>query len=214
MAAAVRFRSWIGLACALVTREFGMSRSSHQNRIVGPIDESQVVTLQGNVHPMARGEFDRGTVSGEMRLEQLVLQLEPSAAQQAELDALVEAQHDPASPLYQQWLTPQEYGARFGVSASDLQRIAGWLQGHGFRIDEIPVGNRMVIFSGTAAQVEETFHPALHLYEVDGVQHVANALDPQIPAALAGCGGRRGIAARLPQGGPEDSAEGPDGSIP
>jgi len=156
-----------------------------QNRIVGQIDESQVVTLQGNVHPMARGEFDRGTVSGEMRLEQLVLQLEPSAAQQAELDALVEAQHDPASPLYQQWLTPQEYGARFGVSVSDLQRIAGWLQRHGFRIDEIPVGNRMVIFSGTAAQAEEAFHPAMHIYEVDGVQHVANALDPQIPAALA-----------------------------
>jgi uncharacterized membrane protein len=135
---------------------------------------------------MARGEFDRGGVSGEMRLAQLVLELEPSGAQQAELDALVEAQHDPASPLYQQWMTPEEYGTRFGISAGDLGKIVGWLKGHGFTIDEIPAGNRLVIFSGTAEQVEETFHSALHVYEVDGVQHVANALDPQIPAALAG----------------------------
>ncbi len=156
------------------------------NRIVSPIDEARVVTLQGNVHPMARGEFDRGAVSGEMQLEKLVLELEPSAAQQAELDQLVEAQHDPGSPLYQQWLTPEEYGTRFGVSPGDLAKILGWLAGHGFRIDEVPFGSRLVIFSGTAEQVEETFHPALHLYDVGGVEHVANALDPQIPAALAG----------------------------
>jgi subtilase family serine protease len=157
-----------------------------QKRIVGPIDESHVITLHGNVHPMARGEFDRGAVSGSTRLERLVLELEPSAGQQAELDGLVEAQHDPGSPLYQHWLTPEEYGARFGVSAGDLQKVVGWLQGHGFAIEEIPAGNRLVVFSGSAGQLEAAFHPAMHVYEVDGVEHVANALDPQIPAALAG----------------------------
>lgn len=185
MPAAVRVRSWMGLVCVLALVSLACAEQP-QNRIAGPIDETQVVTLEGNVHPMARGEFDRGAASEEMRLEQLVLELEPSAAQQAELDALVEAQHDPSSPLYQQWLTPEEYGARFGVSAGDLGKIAGWLEGHGFTIDGIPAGNRLVIFSGTAEQVEETFHTSLHMYDVSGVQHVANALDPQIPAALAG----------------------------
>jgi uncharacterized membrane protein len=142
--------------------------------------------MHGNVHPMARGEFDSGVVRGESRLEQLVLQLEPSAPQQAELDQLVEAQHNSRSPLYHQWLTPEQYGTRFGVSASDLGRVVRWLQGHGFTIDQIPAGNRLVIFSGNAEQVEETFHPAMHVYKVNGFEHVANALDPQIPAALAG----------------------------
>ena len=185
MAAALRVHSWMGLACALVL--VGSAGGEQpRDRIGGPIDEAQVVTLHGNVHPMARGEIDRGAASGEMRLEQLVLVLDPSPAQQAELDQLVEAQHDPASPLYQHWLTPEEYGARFGVSTGDLGRITGWLQRHGFRIDDIPLGNRLVIFSGTTELVEETFHPAMHLYEVDGAEHVANALDPQIPVALAG----------------------------
>lgn len=185
MAATVRVCSWTGLVCGLMLVSFAGAEQP-TSRIVRPIDETEVVTLQGNVHPLARGEFDRGAVSGEMRLEQLVLELEPSSTQQAELDALVEAQHDSASPLYRNWLTPEQYGARFGVSTGDLQRVMSWLQGHGFKVDQIPVSNRLVIFSGTAQQVEETFHPAMRLYEVDGVEHVANALDPQIPVALAG----------------------------
>ena len=155
-------------------------------RAIKPVDELQTVTLAGNVHPLARPEFDRGPVSGETRLERMVLALKPSAEQQAALDALVEAQHDPASPLYRRWLTPAEYGARFGAGAQDLARVTAWLEGHGFSVEEIPASNRLVIFSGTAEQVAETFHAEIHSYRVNELEHVANAQDPQIPAALAG----------------------------
>lgn len=155
-------------------------------RIARPIDDQQVVTLSGNVLPMARPEFDEGVVEPAMPMRRMVLQLEPSAAQQAALDALVEAQHDPHSPLYHQWLTPAQYGARFGASLADLAQIAGWLTQHGFTVDEIPAGSRQIVFSGTAAQVGDTFHTEIHRYRVGGTIHTANALDPQIPAALAG----------------------------
>ncbi len=174
-AAASALSGWIAPAMAQIP----------SNRIVAPIDEAQVVTLLGNVHPLARAEFDQGMVASETRLDRMVLELEPSAAQQAELDALVEAQHDTESPLFHQWLTPAEYGKRFGVSAQDLARIAGWLKGHGFTVDEIAASNRLVVFSGTAGQVAETFHTEIHRYRVDGVEHFANSQDPQIPAALS-----------------------------
>lgn len=154
------------------------------NRIAGPIDDAQTVTLKGNVHPLARAEFDQGVVEADTRLAQIVLELEPSATQQAELDALVEAQHDPGSPFFHHWLTPAEYGARFGASAQDLARIAAWLKGHGFTVDEIPAGNRLVIFSGTVGDVAEAFHAEIDRYRVNGAEHLANAEDPQIPAAL------------------------------
>ena len=156
------------------------------DRITGRIDETQVTTLTGNVHPMARGEFDEGVINGETPLEQMILQLQPSAAQQAALEALMEAQHDPNSTLYHQWLTPAQYGARFGASEQDLAAITGWLAGHGFTVDEIPVNHRQIIFSGTEAQVEDTFHSEIHHYLVGGVSHIANTQDPQIPSALAG----------------------------
>jgi hypothetical protein len=61
------------------------------NRVTTRIDETRVTTLLGNVHPMARGEFDRGVVSAEMPLQHMIFQLQPSSAQQAALDALVES---------------------------------------------------------------------------------------------------------------------------
>jgi pseudomonalisin len=156
------------------------------DRITAPIQEADVVTLAGNVHSLARGEFDVGVVSAETPLDRMVLELEPSAAQQAELDSLLEAQHDPDSTLYHQWLTPAEYGSRFGASAGDLARITAWLTGHGFAVEEIAASGRLVLFSGNAGMVADTFHTEIHRYVVNGVQHIGNAQDPQIPAALAG----------------------------
>jgi len=155
------------------------------NRIVGPIDELDVVTLAGNTHPLARPEADRGAIAEETRLERMVLLLAPSAGQQKELDALTEAQQQPGSALFHHWLTPEEYGRRFGASFGDVARISGWLAGHGFAVEPVAAGRRSLVFSGTAAQVAETFHTELHRYEVEGAAHIANAQDPQIPRALA-----------------------------
>jgi subtilase family serine protease len=101
------------------------------------------------------------------------------------LDALVEAQHDPHSPSYHQWLTPAQYGSRFGASPQDLARISGWLNGHGFTVNEIAINHRQITFSGNAGQVEDTFHTQIHRFLVDGEDHIANTQDPQIPSAMA-----------------------------
>ena len=156
------------------------------SRPAAVLGETQLVTLTGNIHPLARAEYDMGPVDAETRLDRMILELQPSAMQQAKLDLLVEEQQDAASPLYHQWLKPAEYGARFGASVSQLQQITAWLTAHGFAIDEIAANNRLIVFSGTAAQVEETFHTTIHRYNVDGEEHIANAGNPQIPAALAG----------------------------
>ena len=46
-------------------------------------------------------------------------------------------------------------------------------------------GRTTIEFSGTAGQVQEAFHTAMHRFVVNGAEHWANANDPQIPAALA-----------------------------
>jgi subtilase family serine protease len=52
----------------------------------------------------------------------------------AGLRALLAAQQDPASPEYGRWLTPQEFGERFGVTPRDLKRVERWLRAGGCRI--------------------------------------------------------------------------------
>jgi pseudomonalisin len=153
--------------------------------IHGPIVDSDAVTLEGNTHPLARAEYDRGEVAADTRMERMVLVLQPGSQKQSELNELTEAQQNPESPLYHQWLTPEDYGSRFGASAADLARIAAWLQSHGFTVEPPSAGRQIVIFSGSAAQVEDTFHTQMHRYDINGQMHMANSQDPQIPRALA-----------------------------
>lgn len=46
-------------------------------------------------------------------------------------------------------------------------------------------GNR-ISFSGTAAQVENTFQTQLHRYQINGVAHMANATEISVPSAISG----------------------------
>jgi len=182
----VKILSYFAAASCLAAWPASLLAQNPVSRALRPIDESQVVTLDGNVHPLARADFDLGVVSADTRFSKMLLELAPTAAQQAELDALVQAQHDPASPLYHHWLTPAEYGARFGASTQDVARVIAWLAGHGFTVEEIPASRRLVVFSGTAGQIFDTFHTEIHRYRVAGVEHIANSQDPQIPSALSG----------------------------
>ena len=149
-------------------------------------DQERTVVLAGNRHPLARAEFEVGPVAPDFPMQRMILVLAPpSADQQAELDALIDAQQDPASPEYHRWLTAEDFAERFGVSQENLRRVSDWLAGAGFTIDEIPAGGRSIIFSGTAAQVETAFHTPMRTYRINGAIHHANSSDPSIPESLA-----------------------------
>jgi pseudomonalisin len=172
-------------AYAQLSPELNPLSAQARNRINSFIDDDQRVTLLGNRHPMAAQQFDIGQVSSNFSMQQMLLTLLPDPSQQAALTQLIDAQYNPESPYYHQWLTPQQYAERFGVSEGDLAQIVDWLNGHGFEINEITAGRRTIIFSGTAAQVQEAFHTPIHSYLVNGQVHHANTQDPEIPAALA-----------------------------
>ncbi len=155
-------------------------------RILTPIDDRATVRLSGNVHPLARPGFDLGPVSASEPIERMILVLKLDPAMQNELDQLVADQHNPASPLYRNWITPEEYGSRFGLADADLHQITGWLTVHGFQVEEAPNSRSTLVFSGTAGQIAETFHTQIHYYRVNGEVHRANATDPEIPASLSG----------------------------
>lgn len=156
-----------------------------KDRISSFIDEERRVTLEGNLHPQALSQNDVGAVDSNFPMQHMVLTLEPDPAQEAALNEFLQAQGNPESPYYHQWLTPEQYAERFGVSEGDANRAAEWLQGHGFKIDEIAAGRRSIVFSGNAGQVQEAFRTSIHSYRVVGELHHANAEEPQIPAALA-----------------------------
>ncbi len=155
-----------------------------KDRITSFIDDDQRVTLRGNVHPLAQAQYDAGAVAPDFPMEHMLLTLLPDSTQQDVLNQFVEGQHNPESPYYHQWLTPEQYGERFGVSDSDAAQVVAWLLGHGMEVEELTAGHRSIIFSGTAAQVQAAFHTAIHIYKIGDEVHHANVNDPEIPAAL------------------------------
>ena len=151
--------------------------------IIQNIDDSQLTTLKGNTHPLARPEFDLGTAPATLPMNRMLLVLKRSPDQEAALAKLMDDQQDKASPNYHKWLSPEQFGQQFGPTDADIQTITAWLQSHGFEVGTTK-GRTVLEFSGSASQVQEAFHTTIHKYIVNGEQHWANATNPQIPTAL------------------------------
>jgi subtilase family serine protease len=149
------------------------------------IDETNLVTLAGNTRPEANAANDRGAIPSNTPIDHIHLQLTRGAAGESAAAAFVAAQHDPASPQFHQWMTPEAFGARFGAAPADIDIVTAWLASHGFVVDAVYPSRLVIEFSGAAGQVASAFHTELHRFDVDGVSHIANVSDPQIPAALA-----------------------------
>jgi len=158
------------------------SALAHPARV---IDDNDRVTLRGNVHPNARAEFDRGAAPSSLPMERMILALRRDPQKQAELERYIAGLHDRASSNFHQWLTPEEFGARFGVVAADIDAITGWLRFSGFQVNEVARSGAWIIFSGTAGDVNRAFHTPIHTYFVSGRMHHANAQDPSIPRGLS-----------------------------
>lgn len=159
------------------------SLSAQAQRIINDADR---VTLHGNTHPLARAEFDRGSASATMPMNNMVLLLSVRPDAQPQLQQLLAEQQDPHSPQYHKWLTPAEFGLRFGPTDQDIADVSNWLQKFGFRVDQVANGRMWINFSGDVQKVERAFQTNIRQYEVNGKMHHANAADPSVPRALTG----------------------------
>jgi subtilase family serine protease len=153
-------------------------------RITQPVDLENLVTLRGNTHPLARPEYDQGAAPDSLPTERILLVLQRSAEQEAALRNLLDEQQIKSSPNYHMWLTPEQFGQQFGPADADIQAVTDWLTSQGFQVSHVAAGRTVIEFSGTAGLVRQAFHTEIHKFVVNGVEHWANASDPQIPAAL------------------------------
>jgi subtilase family serine protease len=182
------------LLCSLLLTLCASTYAAQTDRIVTAIDSDQTVSLKGTVSPNAQPQYDKGPLDPSMKLPFITLLIQPSAGQQAALKELLAEQQDPSSPNYHKWLTPEQFGERFGLSNADIARITQWLRSQGFRIVQVARGHDWIAFSGTVAQIQRAFRTELRRYNVNGEERFANSTEPSIPKALEGIvAGFRGL---------------------
>lgn len=179
LALSVALAALIGLAP--VTRAQAVRQLVTQS-----IDERQSFEVGGSTRPEANADNDLGPVADDLLLEHIELLLQRPPETEAALTELIDRLHDPKSPDFHQWLDNQRLRDEFGPAESDVDTVTGWLSSHGMTVHGVRQNGMVIDFSGTAAQVRDTFRTEIHLLAVRGATRIANMSNPKIPAALAG----------------------------
>src|ERR1700722_3557137 len=111
--------SWLPIvfSCALLVRAAPPARLSRT------IDNGETFVLEGHTRTLLRSAQDLGEADSSLTLPQLELHFRMSPAQAADLNLLLSSQRDRSSKSYHKWLTPEQFGARFGVNESDLKKV-------------------------------------------------------------------------------------------
>jgi subtilase family serine protease len=104
------------------------------------------------------------------------------------LQDLLVKQQTPSSPLYHQWLTPAEFGLRFGPTTADMTQAVNALRARGF---EVTTHTRSLSVKGSPALIEQAFSTSLQSVRgASGHVFAAAATPMRMPAELASLGAR------------------------
>ncbi len=101
---------------------------------------------------------------------------------EAELDRLLAEQQNPDSASYRRWLTPQEFGHRFGASPDARDSALDWLQQAGISVARVWSNNLGVEFEAPADMIERTFKVRINLFDLAGETFYANEEECQLPS--------------------------------
>jgi len=178
----LRICGWLA-ACAIASPV--LTAQAPAPRIRSEISNSEMSTVKGSLQPLSRRGTDVGRMPADSRVRGMSIVFGRSAAQQADLEALIASQQDPSSPLYHQWLTPDQFANRFGMAQSDIEKVQAWLEQQGFSVDAVARSRTFIRFSGNVNQVEQAFRTEMHYYKIDGQQRFAPSAELSVPAAIA-----------------------------
>ena len=188
----------VSIAAALAALPvIGMAQTSaSQNAALADIDtseaarvtqtvDSRAITAVGNSHlAFIAAAKPTAAVADSTPMNHMQLVLKRSAKRAAALDALVAAQHDPTSSKFRKWVTPQEFGNRFGANDADIAAITSWLTSQGFKVNGVYANKMQIDFNGTAGTVKRAFHTQENHYTINNESHIANSGDISVPTAL------------------------------
>ena len=136
-----------------------------------------------SVSPRLRDAVDVGRAPASERHKVVVaLDLRNREA----LEAFLADVQDPASPRYQQFLTQDEFNARFAPTEADEAAVVAHLQRGGLRVTRRSSNRLLVEAGGSVAALERTFGVEMRDVRLGGARHFATIGEPTFPVEIAG----------------------------
>lgn len=155
------------------------------NRIIEIAPNAPRISIANTVPTRARLAKHVGIAAQSDVLTSVTLHFSLTDTQQAELTQLLADQQNPASLRFHQWLSPEQYGAQFGISDADMEKVRLWLISQGLSVTYIPSSKNYIVVSGAISQITTAFQTSIHTLDENGVSHISNLSDPVLPFALA-----------------------------
>jgi kumamolisin len=116
-----------------------------------------------------------------------------NSTQAQNIDSYVATLTDPSSPNYHKWMTPVEFGQKFGASDDDVNAVTEYLIGHHFSNVKIWSNRLFVTGQISRSDAEQAFDVTIHGYDrdpnlvMDGLSptYYAPDRDPSLPSDIA-----------------------------
>jgi xanthomonalisin len=96
--------------------------------------------------------------------QRLKIELNLQVRNQEGLDQLLQKLYDPASLLYHQYLSVQDYTERFGPTQADYDTVVSWARAKGFTISDTPANRRFVAVEGSVDVVNRALNVKMTSY--------------------------------------------------
>ena len=81
------------------------------------------------------------------------------------LTTLVEQLYDPSSPNYRHYLTPEQFGERYGATEVEYQAVIEFMKANGLVVMKTHPNRLVVDIQGTVAEVERVMHVTMRQYQ-------------------------------------------------
>ncbi|HVV77715.1 MAG TPA: protease pro-enzyme activation domain-containing protein [Mycobacteriales bacterium] len=176
------------LGAALAALTFGSAAptlaAAPAARATQPIAISQPVrTLLDTVPALVHTSTDLGALSPRRTLHVLLPLALPD---QAALSRYVDSVYQPHSASFHRFLSPQDFGERFGAPAQEIGTVTRVLQRLGLHVTAPAANHLYVEANGPVSLLESVFGTALHSFTVSGRSFFANIHDIRLPSGLSG----------------------------
>jgi subtilase family serine protease len=105
---------------------------------------------------------------------------------QAKLRALLANQYDPNSPLYHDFLTPDQFRQDYSPTDQTVSEVEDYLTASGLTNPHASSSHQFIDVQGKVSDIESAFHVQLHKYTFHGKDYYGPVSDPAVSSNLAG----------------------------
>ena len=105
---------------------------------------------------------------------------------QAALEALLQAQRNPSSPHYRQYLSAQQFVSQYGPTQVDYDRVIAFARSHGFTVTRTFANRLLVNVRGNSSSINQAFalQMQMHQHADQTGKYYAPDVEPTVDSSL------------------------------